>query len=286
MTTRSKPQDLCVIGGVPLSREEIIHKYLHLVKYVAGRISVNLPPHVEIDDLINEGILGLMDAITKYDDSRGVKFETYAITRINGAILDALRALDWVPRAVRQKARELERVFAELENKLARVPDDDEVAKAMGMSLKDYHTLLLKVRGTAILSLEEFLPNEKGHDVALLDTLRDGGPDATHLLESTEVKSTLAQAVESLPPQERTVITLYYFEGLTLKEIKNVLEVSESRVSQIHAQAVIRLRSKLRVLQMDMGYREGDPTIRQKYVRKKPQPIHHHHSHTPRAASG
>jgi RNA polymerase sigma factor for flagellar operon FliA len=286
MTTRSKPQDLCVIGGVPLSREEIIHKYLHLVKYVAGRISVNLPPHVEIDDLINEGILGLMDAITKYDDSRGVKFETYAITRINGAILDALRALDWVPRAVRQKARELERVFAELENKLARVPEDDEVAKAMGMSLKDYHTLLLKVRGTAILSLEEFLPNEKGHDVALLDTLRDSGPDATHLLESTEVKSTLAQAVESLPPQERTVITLYYFEGLTLKEIKNVLEVSESRVSQIHAQAVIRLRSKLRVLQMDMGYREGDPTIRQKYVRKKPQPIHHHHSPTPRAASG
>ncbi|HXW52362.1 MAG TPA: FliA/WhiG family RNA polymerase sigma factor [Candidatus Acidoferrales bacterium] len=291
MTTRAKPQDLCIIGGVPLSREEIIHKYLHLVKYVAGRISVNLPPHVEIDDLINEGILGLIDAIGKYDDTRGVKFETYAITRINGAILDALRALDWVPRAVRQKARELERVFAELENRIARVPDEHEVAKALGIPLKDYHTLLLKIRGTAILSLEEFLPNEKGHDVALLDTLRDGGPDATHLLETTEVKSTLAQAVESLPPQERTVITLYYFEGLTLKEIKNVLEVSESRVSQIHAQAVIRLRSKLRVLQMDMGYREGDPTIKQKYVRKKPQAGHPAHSsqphhHTPRAASG
>jgi RNA polymerase sigma factor for flagellar operon FliA len=291
MTTRAKPQDLCIIGGVPLSREEIIHKYLHLVKYVAGRISVNLPPHVEIDDLINEGILGLIDAIGKYDDTRGVKFETYAITRINGAILDALRALDWVPRAVRQKARELERVFAELENRIARVPDEHEVAKALGISLKEYHTLLLKIRGTAILSLEEFLPNEKGHDVALLDTLRDSGPDATHLLETTEVKSTLAQAVESLPPQERTVITLYYFEGLTLKEIKNVLEVSESRVSQIHAQAVIRLRSKLRVLQMDMGYREGDPTIKQKYVRKKPQTSHpqhstHPHHHTPRAASG
>lgn len=290
MNTRSRPQDLCVIGGVPLSREEIIHKYLHLVKYVAGRISVNLPPHVEIDDLINEGILGLIDAIGKYDDSRGVKFETYAITRINGAILDALRALDWVPRAVRQKARELERVFAELENRLARVPDEHEVAKALGVPLKDYHTLLLKIRGTSILSLEEFLPNEKGHDVALLDTLKDGGPDATHVLESTEIKSTLAQAVESLPPQERTVITLYYFEGLTLKEIKNVLEVSESRVSQIHAQAVIRLRSKLRVLQMDMGYREGDPTIKQKYVRKKPQAPHSAHSshphHAPRAASG
>jgi len=271
MSARMKPQDICVIGGVPLSREEIIHKYLHLVKYVAGRISVNLPPHVEIDDLINEGILGLIDAIGKYDDSRGVKFETYAITRINGAILDALRALDWVPRAVRQKARELERVFVELENRLARVPEEEEISKALGVTLKDYHTLLLKIRGTSILSLEEFLPNEKGHDVALLDTLKDGGPDATHVIESSEVKSTLAAAVESLPPQERTVISLYYFEGLTLKEIKNVLEVSESRVSQIHAQAVIRLRSKLRTLQMDMGIREGDPTIKQKYVRKKPQ---------------
>ena len=252
---RMKPQDICIIGGVPLSREEIIHKYLHLVKYVAGRISINLPPHVEIDDLINEGILGLIDAIGKYDDSRGVKFETYAITRINGAILDALRALDWVPRAVRQKARELERVFVDLENRLARVPEDEEVSKALGITLKEYHTLLLKIRGTSILSLEEFLPNEKGHDVALLDTLKDGGPDATHLLESTEVKSTLAAAVESLPPQERTVISLYYFEGLTLKEIKNVLEVSESRVSQIHAQAVIRLRSKLR----DLAIRYGHP---------------------------
>jgi RNA polymerase sigma factor for flagellar operon FliA len=293
MSTRMKPHDLCVIGGVPLSREEVIHKYLHLVKYVAGRISINLPPHVEIDDLINEGILGLIDAIGKYDDSRGVKFETYAITRINGSILDALRALDWVPRAVRQKARELERVFVELENRLARVPEDDEVAKALGITIKEYHTLLLKIRGTSILSLEEFLPNEKGHDIALLDTLKDSGPDATHVIESSEVKSTLAAAVESLPPQERTVISLYYFEGLTLKEIKNVLEVSESRVSQIHAQAVIRLRSKLRTLQTDMGIREGDPTIKQKYVRKKPQPPAGPHAahplsqtRTPRAASG
>ncbi len=284
-----KLKEICMINGLELSREEIIHKYLHLVKYVAGRISINLPPHVEIDDLINEGILGLMDAIGKYDDARGVKFETYAITRINGAILDALRALDWVPRAVRQKARELERVFVELENNMGRVPEDTEISQALGIPLKDYHSLLLKIRGTSILSLEEFLPNEKGHDVALLDTLRDHGPDATHTLESNEVKNSLAQAVESLPPQERTVISLYYFEGLTLKDIKNVLEVSESRVSQIHAQAVIRLRSKLRTLQMDMGFREGDPTIKQKYVRKKPQAPHQQQQHrpdAPRAANG
>jgi RNA polymerase sigma factor FliA len=268
----SRPQTrLYSISGRSLSREEIVHKYLPLVKYVAGKISVNLPSHVEINDLINEGILGLIDAISKYDDSRGVKFETYATTRISGAILDALRAMDWVPRAVRQKARELERVFATLENEIGRVPEDEEIAKAMGLKLKEYHTLLLKVRGTSILSLEEFLPNEKGHDVALLDTLKDSGPDPTHQVESAEVKAALAQAVEALPQQERTVISLYYFEGLTLKDIKSVLSVSESRVSQIHAQAVIRLRSKLKALHMDLGFREGDPTVRQKYVRKKPQ---------------
>jgi RNA polymerase sigma factor for flagellar operon FliA len=259
------------IAGHNLSREEIVHKYLPLVKYVAGKISVNLPSHVEINDLINEGILGLIDAIGKYDDSRGVKFETYATTRISGAILDALRAMDWVPRAVRQKARELERAFAGLEGRLGRAPEDEEVAKELTLSLKEYHTLLLKVRGTSILSLEEFLPNEKGHDVALLDTLKDSGPDPTHQVESAEVKGALSEAVESLPPQERTVISLYYFEGLTLKDIKSVLNVSESRVSQIHAQAVIRLRSKLKTLHLDLGFREGDPTVRQKYVRKKPQ---------------
>src|ERR1700738_155583 len=126
-----------VIGGVELSREEIVHKYLHLVKYVAGRISINLPPNVEINDLINEGILGLIDAINKYDDSRGVKFETYAITRINGAILDALRALDWVPRAVRQKAREMEKVFAELEHRLGRVPEDEEVSASLSITVRE-----------------------------------------------------------------------------------------------------------------------------------------------------
>jgi RNA polymerase sigma factor for flagellar operon FliA len=259
------------IAGRNLSREEIVHKYLPLVKYVAGKISVNLPSHVEINDLINEGILGLIDAIGKYDDSRGVKFETYATTRISGAILDALRAMDWVPRAVRQKARELERAFGSLEGRLGRAPEETEVARELGLPLKDYHTLLLKIRGTSILSLEEFLPNEKGHDVALLDTLKDSGPDPTHQVESAEIKSALSQAVESLPQQERTVISLYYFEGLTLKDIKSVLNVSESRVSQIHAQAVIRLRSKLKALYMDLGYREGDPNVRQKYVRKKPQ---------------
>src|SRR5579862_4911531 len=161
-----------VIGGVELTREEIVHKYLHLVKYVAGRISVNLPPNVEINDLINDGILGLIDAIEKYDDGRGVKFETYAITRINGAILDALRSLDWVPRAVRQRARELERVHQELELELGRAPSEEETAARMGLTMRELDQLVQRVRGTSVLSLEEFLPNEKGYEIPLVDTLR------------------------------------------------------------------------------------------------------------------
>ncbi len=261
-----------VIGGVELTREEIIHKYLHLVKYVAGRISVNLPPNVEINDLINDGILGLIDATEKYDDARGVKFETYAITRINGAILDALRALDWVPRAVRQRARELDRVYQELESQLGRAATEDEVAERMGLTRKELDVLMQKIRGTSVLSLEEFLPNEKGYEIPLLGTLKDADNDVTTAVEAREVKAALVKAVEELPHQERTVISLYYFEGLTLKEIKGVLNVSESRVSQIHAQAVIHLRTKLRSLTEDLGYREGDPTVKQKYLRKTPAP--------------
>ncbi len=259
-----------VIGGVELTREEIVHKYLHLVKYVAGRISVNLPPNVELNDLINDGILGLIDAIEKYDDARGVKFETYAITRINGAILDALRSLDWVPRAVRQRARELERAYQQLEAEFGRVPTEEELAGKLGISVKELDTLMQRVRGTAVLSLEEFLPNEKGYEIPLVDTLKDSDNDVTSAVEAREIRGALVTAVEELPPQERTVISLYYFDGLTLKEIKSALNVSESRVSQIHAQAVIHLRQKLRELRADLGYREGDPNVKQKYLRKSP----------------
>jgi RNA polymerase sigma factor for flagellar operon FliA len=259
-----------VIGGVELSREEIVHKYLHLVKYVAGRISVNLPPNVELNDLINDGILGLIDAIEKYDDARGVKFETYAITRINGAILDALRSLDWVPRAVRQRARELERAYQELEAEFGRVPTEDELAAKLQVSRKDLDNVMQRVRGTAVLSLEEFLPNEKGYEIPLVDTLKDSDDEVTSAVEQREVRSALVRAVEELPPQERTVIALYYFDGLTLKEIKSALSVSESRVSQIHAQAVIHLRQKLKELRSDLGYRDGDPNVKQKYLRKTP----------------
>ena len=259
-----------IIGGVQLTREEIVHKYLHLVKYVAGRISVNLPPNVELNDLINDGILGLIDAIEKYDDARGVKFETYAITRINGAILDALRSLDWVPRAVRQRARELERAYQALEAEFGRVPTEEELAAKLEITPKELDALMQRVRGTSVLSLEEFLPNEKGYEIPLVDTLKDEGNEVTTAVEAREIRGALVTAVEELNAQERTVISMYYFDGLTLKEIKGALGVSESRVSQIHAQAVIHLRQKLRNLSTDLGYREGDPNVKQKYLRKAP----------------
>lgn len=265
---KTDPSARYVIAGTPYTREEVIHRYMHLVKYVAGRISVNLPPNVELNDLINDGVVGLIDAIEKYDDDRGVKFETYAITRIHGAIIDALRALDWVPRAIRQKAREIERTQQALEVDLGRMATDDEVATRMGMQKREFESLQQKVRGTSLLSLEEHLPSDRGSDIPLLDTLRGEDGDLGMDVEQREVREALIAAVESLSRQEKTVIKLYYFEGQTLKEIKSVLEVSESRVSQIHAQAVIHLRQKLRVLSADLGFRENDPTIKQKYVRR------------------
>jgi RNA polymerase sigma factor for flagellar operon FliA len=247
-----------VIAGQTYSREEIIHRYLHLVKYVAGRISIGLPPNVELSDLINDGVLGLIDAIEKYDDARGVKFETYAITRIHGAILDALRALDWVPRAVRQRARALERVARDLEAELGRVPNDAEVAERLGISAKDHDALLQRIRATSILSLEERLPSDRGQDLPLRDLIRDTGDEVGASVERHEQRKQLADAVFTLPRAERTVVIQYYFEGRTLKQIKSELGVSESRVSQIHAQAVLRLRKILRELRSDLGYADAD----------------------------
>ena len=261
---RPERKNAYIIAGTSYTREEVIHRYIHLVKYVAGRISVNLPPNVELSDLINDGVVGLIDAIEKYDDERGVKFETYAITRIHGAIIDALRALDWVPRAI----RELERTQHELEAEFGRQASDDEVAVKMGIPKRELEQLQQKVRSTSVLSLEEHLPNDRGNDIPLLDTLKGEDGDLGLDVEQREIREALVGAVQSLSKQERTVIELYYFEGQTLKEIKVVLNVSESRVSQIHAQAVIHLRQKLRVLRGDLGYRENDPTIKQKYVRR------------------
>lgn len=268
MTGNAKrEQKQYVIGGVALTREAIVHRYLHLVKYVAGRTSVHLPPHVEINDLINDGIVGLMDAIEKYDDTRGVKFETYALTRINGAIVDALRHLDWVPRAVRRRARDLERAHQHLELELGRAPTERELAAHLGVSARDLGQLVARVRAGAVLSLEESLPNERGYEIPLAETLKDERDDVMAEIEHLELRKELDVAVASLPPQERDVIRRYYFKGQPLKEIKAALGVSESRASQIHSQAVIRLRRRLRELRVDLGYRDDDPALKQKYLR-------------------
>lgn len=233
-------------------RDRLIINYSPLVKYIASRISANLPQSVDQADLVSYGIFGLIDAIEKYDTTREIKFETYAITRIKGAIIDELRALDWVPRSVRYRARELERVYYELENKLRRVPTDAEVAEAMGMTIEDHNELLSRLSYTSVLALEELWSvGEKDDKVSLIDSIEDtSSPDPSMSFEMEEIKDILADAVTKLPEREKTVIVLYYYDNLTLREIGEILGVTESRVSQLHTKAVLRLKAKMRSAQI------------------------------------
>jgi len=229
-------------------RERLILNYSPLVKYVAGRLSTNLPQTVDTADLISYGIFGLIDAIDKFDLERGIKFETYAIARIKGAIIDELRALDWVPRSVRARAREIENAYVVLENRLRRVPTDAEVSAEMNITLKEYQTILTKLSYTSVVSFEELWSSgtEKDEKSNVLSTIEDETADnPVQIFESTEIKDILARAIDRLPEREKTVIALYYYEGLTLKEIGEVLGVTESRVSQLHTKAVLRLRARL-----------------------------------------
>ncbi len=230
------------------AREHLILNYSPLVKYVAGRLSANLPPTVENADLISYGIFGLIDAIEKFDPGRCIKFETYAIARIKGAIIDELRALDWVPRSVRAHAREIERAYIALENRLRRVPRDAEVAKEMGISSKELQNIFTKLSYTSVVSFEELWSagGERDEKTSLIGTIQDDtAEDPVTTFESTEIKDILAGAIDRLPEREKIVIALYYYEGLTLKEIGEVLGVTESRVSQLHTKSVLRLRARL-----------------------------------------
>lgn len=234
------------------ARKQLITNYASLVKYVAERMAINLPSHIEVNDLINDGIIGLMDAIEKFDPERGIKFETYASTRIHGAILDSLRALDWVPRNVRKKARELESAFSGLEASLGRTPTEEEVAKSMKLSPEEFQKELLAVSGTALLSLDELFYGESG-DLSLIEMIREMGEGPEEETVRKDVERVLKKAIEDLPPKEKLVVHLYYYEELTLKEITLVLQLSEARISQLHTQAVIRLKNKLRtVFQMHL----------------------------------
>lgn len=231
------------------AREELILNYSPLVKYVAGRVSSNLPSNLDQGDLVSYGIFGLIDAVEKFDHLRGIKFETYAISRIRGAIIDELRALDWVPRSLRQRAKDVERAYMDLENKYKRIPTDEEVAKALNITIKEFGDLLSNLSHSSLLALEELwsVGGEKDEKVSLMETLVDtSGPDPSKTFEIDELKQTLAKSIEKLPEREKTVIALYYYDGLTFKEIGKILGVTESRISQLHTKAVLRLRARLK----------------------------------------
>jgi RNA polymerase sigma factor for flagellar operon FliA len=236
-----------VSGARAGARERLILHYAPLVKYVASRVATGLPASVDQADLVSYGMFGLIDALEKFDPGRGNKFETYAIPRIKGAIIDELRAMDWVPRSVRFKAREIEKAYSDLESIHKRGPTEKEVAARLGVTLRELHEVINQISFVQVLQLDEILSvgSDRGEQVSLLDTLADRGTDPTTALEGEETRGLLAAAINSLSEREKIVVTLYYFEGLTLAEIGDILGVTESRVCQIHTKAVGQLRLQL-----------------------------------------
>lgn len=228
-------------------RERLILHYAPLVKFVASRVASGLPQNIEQSDLVSYGIFGLIDAIDKFDPERGFKFETYAISRIKGAIIDELRSIDWVPRSVRAKARAIERAISKLENELRRTPEDAEIAKELEMTEDELAHTLSQISFVGLVALDELLDasGERGNQTTLGDTIADSAHDPVQSYELDEMKHVLADAINRMPDRERLVLTLYYYEGLTLAEIGEVLTVTESRVCQIHTKAILHLRSRL-----------------------------------------
>ena len=234
--------------GDERARERLVVAYSPLVKYVAGRMASGLPAHVEEADLISYGLGGLISAIERFDLSREIKFETFAITRIKGSIIDELRSLDWVPRSVRARARAIERANSKLEHKFQRAPTDEEMAAELEMTVADFHDALLQISNSTVAALDELwtVSDASGDQVSLLDTLQDpGAPDPAQVMDATDLKDRIADAIARLPEREKLVVALYYYENLTLREIGEVLGVTESRVSQLHTKAVLRLRGRM-----------------------------------------
>lgn len=234
--------------GSRVAKDKLLAEYTPLVRYTAQRMAVNLPKSVELGDLIGAGVMGLIRAVETFDLSLGFKFETYATHKVRGAILDDLRALDWVPRSVRQKSRKVQQAYSELEQDLGRMPYDDEVAEHLGLNMGEFEDLLSEVAPTTIVSLEEVLPDHGGESqkLTLLDTVADPNDiNPLHELGFQETKRILAEAIAELPEKEKLVIALYHYEELTLKEIGEVLGITESRVSQIHSKAMLKLKARV-----------------------------------------
>jgi RNA polymerase sigma factor for flagellar operon FliA len=228
-------------------RETFIKQYAPLVKYVAGKVAVGMPNNVEFDDLVGYGVFGLIDAIDKYDPEKNVKFKTYAVTRIRGAIFDELRLIDFVPRSVRQKTREIETTISSLEAQLGRTATDVEIASAMGMGEAEYMKVIQKISGTSIISLNDLWYSGDDNDkVSIGDSIESPSslnPDV--MVVNDDIRRVIVEAINELPDKEKKILVLYYYEDLTLKDIGRVLQVTESRVSQLHTKAVLHLRSKL-----------------------------------------
>jgi RNA polymerase sigma factor for flagellar operon FliA len=235
-----------VAGRDSALRDRLILHYAPLVKYVAGRVGSGLPAHVEQADLVSYGTFGLIDAITRFEPTREVKFESYAMARIRGAIIDELRSTDWIPRSVRMKARQFERAVADLEAKFQRTPTEEEIAEIMEMEVEDVRKFLGQLSLVNVVALDELLTGDDGGSPRLGDTLQDSHAlDPQAMAEHGEARQLLARAVEQLPEREKVVVSLYYFEGLTLADIGRVLGVTESRICQMHTKAVLHLRTKL-----------------------------------------
>jgi len=234
--------------NIPSKRDKMILDHATLVKYIAERLAMRLPSNVDKEDLMEVGIIGLIDAIDKYIPEKGVKFKSYAEIRIRGAMLDYLRALDWMPRSVRDKARSISKAFKAVEGRIKRNASEEEVAKELGLSLGDYHKLLSESKVVSLISIDEVLRNEKGGKQRNLgDVIADiTQKSCDEIIDSLEIRELLKNSIIALPEKEKLVISLYYYNELTMKEIGLVLELTESRVSQLHSQAILRLKSKLK----------------------------------------
>ncbi|MDR3130972.1 MAG: RNA polymerase sigma factor WhiG [Treponema sp.] len=231
----------------PKIREAFIKQYAPLVKYVAGKVAVGMPHNVEFDDLVGFGVFGLIDAIDRFDPEKNVKFKTYAVPRIKGAIFDELRSIDWVPRSVRQKTKEVEETIGALEAQLGRSATDQEIAEALGMNENEFLKTMMRISATSILSLNDvWFSGDENDKVSIGDSIESPvslNPDI--IVEKNEIRQIIINSINELPDKEKKILVLYYYEDLTLKEIGQVMGITESRVSQLHTKAILRLRSKL-----------------------------------------
>jgi RNA polymerase sigma factor for flagellar operon FliA len=226
-------------------RERLIMEYAPLVKYIANRIAMRLPPHIEVNDLINAGVIGLIDAIEKFDPGKEVKFKTYAEIRIKGAILDELRSMDWIPRSIRKVINKLVNAYHELEQQLGRPAKDEEIAELLGLQMEEFYRLLKHSAGAPLISLDVMVDHEDKRRDILSCLVDPKSTDAFGVLGLNELKDAIAGAIDDLPEKEKQVVALYYYDELTMKEIGEVLDLTESRVSQIHTKAILRLRVRV-----------------------------------------